>query len=186
MGRYHARDLLLVPGLLSLSRVPLAVLFPFSLGNPRGAFFVLVTAGLTDVFDGWYARRFGQVTATGSALDPITDKLFVMTVAISLVASHHLSVGAVVLLSTREIAELPLVLWWGLSRRARGKRAENPSANIPGKIATALQFASVSAALFHSPYANACIGATSIAGLIAGATYWRRALAPVAGRDTRT
>ena len=93
MGRYDLRDLVRIPGLLSLSRVPLAVVFSFVVGRPVLALGVLVGAGLTDVLDGWYARRFGQVTATGAALDPITDKLFVLTVAITLVVTGQLSVG---------------------------------------------------------------------------------------------
>ena len=110
MGRYDIRDLVRVPGLLSLSRIPLAVAFALVVDHPSLAFCILVAAGLTDVLDGWYARRFRQVTATGAALDPVTDKLFVMTVAIALVVTGHLSVVAVFLLSTREIGELPLVL----------------------------------------------------------------------------
>ena len=69
--------------------------------------------GMSDVLDGWYARHFRQVTPTGCVVDPITDKLFVLTIAITLVTTAKLSVGAVVLLSTRELGELPLVLWFG-------------------------------------------------------------------------
>jgi CDP-diacylglycerol--glycerol-3-phosphate 3-phosphatidyltransferase/cardiolipin synthase len=70
MGLYRARDLVRVPGLLTLMRVPLAAAFPFVLGRPLVALGVLAAAGLSDVLDGWYARRFGQVTPTGTALDP--------------------------------------------------------------------------------------------------------------------
>jgi phosphatidylglycerophosphate synthase len=176
MGRYHGRDLVRVPGLLSLARLPLAVAFPFALGQPRVAFAILVAAGLTDVLDGWYARRFGQVTAAGAVLDPITDKLFVLTVAFTLVRTGHLSLGAVVLLSTREIGELPLVVWLALSRDARRARVKHPSVNVAGKLATTLQFVAVSAALFHARFGDLLVGATSIVGAAAAFTYWRRAL----------
>ena len=176
-GRYRARDLLLVPGILSLLRIPLAASFPFVVGEPLVAFAVLVAAGLTDVLDGWYARRFGQVPPTGCAVDPVTDKLFVLTVATSLVLEGQLSLGAVVLLSAREIGELPLVVWLALNPRARGARAEHPAANVPGKVATALQFAAVSAALFGAPYGSLWIGAAAAAGAFAAYAYWRRALA---------
>ncbi len=176
MGRYDRRDLLRVPGLLSLSRIPLAVAFPFVVDEPLVAFGILVAAGLTDVLDGWYARRFDQVTATGSVLDPITDKLFVMTVAMTLVVTGHLSIPTVVLLSTREIGELPLVVWLALSSRARRSRVEQPAANVVGKVATALQFVSVSAALFHASHPSLSVYATALAGATAAVTYWRRAL----------
>lgn len=133
-------------------------------------------AGISDVLDGWYARRFRQVTPTGSAIDPLTDKLFVVTVAITLVAKSKLSVGAVLLLSTREIGELPLVVWLALNDRARGARAEQPVANVPGKIATFLQFAAISAALFRAPHKDVWIAVTAIAGIFAAFAYWKRAL----------
>jgi cardiolipin synthase len=176
MGRYLWRDLVRVPGLLSLSRLPLAVGFPFLVDRPALAFGVLVGAGLTDVLDGWYARRFGQVTATGTALDPVTDKLFVLTVALTLVVAGRLSVAAVLLLSTREIGELPLVLWLALSPRARRARAEHPTANVAGKAATALQFASVSVALFGGSHEALWVGATATVGVAAAIAYWIRAI----------
>ena len=178
MGRYDKRDLVRVPGLLSLSRIPLAVAFPFAVARPGLAFGILIGAALTDVLDGWYARRFRQVTATGSALDPVTDKLFVMTVAITLIITGHFSVTAVILLSTREIGELPLVLWLALSPEARRARVEHPVSNVVGKMATALQFVAVSAALFHAPHQAVWVGATAVVGMAAAFTYWRRALHP--------
>jgi cardiolipin synthase len=181
IGHYRGRDLVRVPGLLSLSRVPLALAFPFAIERPGIAFAILMTAGLSDVLDGWYARRFGQVTATGSALDAVTDKIFVITVAIALVLAGSLSVADVLLLSTREVGELPLVLWLALSPEARRARVEHPVANVIGKAATALQFASVSGALFRTPHENLLVDAAAVAGVAAALTYWRRALRPPAG-----
>jgi len=176
MGRYHARDLVRVPGLLSLCRIPLAAAFPFAVGRPPIALGILLGAGLSDVLDGWYARRYGEATATGAALDPVTDKLFVLTVAITLLVTGQLTLLSVLLLSTREIGELPLVLWIALSAGARRARAEQPSANAAGKAATVLQFASVSAALFHASHEELWVDATAITGAAAAVTYWGRAL----------
>jgi cardiolipin synthase len=174
MGLYRARDLVRVPGLLSLSRVPLAAVFPLVLGRPFVALLVLATAGLSDVLDGWYARRFGQVTPTGTALDPVTDKLFVTTVAVSLVVGGYLSVLDVVLLSTREIGELPLVAWLAFDREARTRRTDHPSANVPGKLATALQFGTATAALLRMPHLDWLIDAAAVVGVLAAASYWAR------------
>jgi phosphatidylglycerophosphate synthase len=176
MGVYRVRDLFRVPGLLSLSRVPLAVAFPFAAHRPALALGILVAAGLSDVLDGWYARRFGEVTPTGAAVDPTTDKLFVLTVAITLVLSGHLSAVEVLLLSTREVGELPLVLWIAASRRARTLRAAHPSANAPGKLATVSQFAAVTAALFGLGAAHRLVLATAVLGTLAAVSYWLRAL----------
>ncbi len=68
-----------VPNLLSLSRLPLAVaLFAFiSSGWWAAALTVFLTAVFTDWLDGWWARRFGQLTAIGRSLDPLTDKVII-------------------------------------------------------------------------------------------------------------
>lgn len=174
MGLYRARDLLLVPSLVSLARVPLAVAFPFVHDRPWVALAVLVAAGLSDLLDGWWARRFDQATATGAVVDPITDKIFVLTVVFTLMAVDKLSIVSVLLLSTREIGELPLVVWLSLSRDARQKRKDHPKANLPGKIATALQFATVVAALFGSPSTPLLVGVTAAAGVVAAVVYWAR------------
>ena len=44
-----------------------------------GALMVFVLAGLTDLLDGFIARRFGQKTPLGAFLDPIADKLLIMS-----------------------------------------------------------------------------------------------------------
>ena len=176
MGLYRARDLATVPGLLSLSRIPLAACFPLAIGRPAVALGILIAAGVSDVLDGWYARRFQQVTATGTALDPVTDKIFVAAVASTLVARGGLSVLDVVLLGTREIGELPLVVWIATNHAARQVRTKHPSANVPGKLATVLQFAAVTAAIVRSPARDALVALTAVAGVLAAASYWVRSL----------
>jgi cardiolipin synthase (CMP-forming) len=175
-GSYRWRDVFLAPGLLSLARVPLALAFPFVVEETAWALAVIVLAGVTDVLDGYCARRFGQATPTGAALDPITDKLFVLTVAVTLVVTGRFSLGAVLLLSTREVLELPLVVWFALSPRARSARAEKPMANALGKLATALQFLAVFSTLLRWSITEVWIGATAVVGVLAALSYWLRAL----------
>jgi CDP-diacylglycerol--glycerol-3-phosphate 3-phosphatidyltransferase/cardiolipin synthase len=176
-GNYRLKDVFLVPGLLSLARVPLALVFPFVVGDATWALTVLALAGVSDVLDGYAARRLGQATPTGAALDPVTDKLFVLTVAVTLVASGHFSLLSVLLLSTREVLELPLVVWFALSPDARSARAEKPMANAFGKLATVLQFVAVCASLLGLAVTELAIVATAVVGVLAALTYWRRALA---------
>jgi CDP-diacylglycerol--glycerol-3-phosphate 3-phosphatidyltransferase len=75
----HPNSLLAVPNLLSLSRLPLAVVlfacisfeaWPAALG-------VFAVAAATDWLDGWWARRFDQQSALGRNLDPLTDKVLI-------------------------------------------------------------------------------------------------------------
>jgi len=173
MGQYRARDLFLVPGLLSLARVPLAGLFVLVLERPAVAFAVLVLAGVTDVLDGWYARTHGQTTATGAVVDAITDKVFVAGVVVTLVATHHMTLLESLLLGTREVGELPLVVRLAFSHEAR-KASVDRKANVPGKIATVLQFAAVTAVLFRVPWYPVALWLAAGGGLVAAATYWAR------------
>lgn len=162
------------PTLLSLARVPLGVAFVASSRKPAVAMGLLAASGVTDVLDGWTARRFGLVSATGAVLDPLTDKWFVACVIAALVARGQLPPLGVLALMTRELAEIPLVV---REMRHRDARYQQPMANRAGKLATALQFAAVAAAIVGAKRTrNVLLAATAAAGLLAGYSYWRRAL----------
>ncbi len=169
---FRAADLARVPGLLSLSRIALAVAFPFVLRSPTLALLVLFAAAASDIADGWYARHFGQVTRAGAIIDPITDKIFVLTVVITLVVRGLLSPLSVLLLSTRELGELPLVVWFLASRHDRS----GESANVPGKLATVLQFLTLAAATAGLEHLEIALAASAISGALAAVLYWMRAL----------
>lgn len=156
--------------------MPLAACFAYFVDAPVVALSLLAAAAATDVLDGWIARRYDLVTATGTVLDPVTDKLFVLVVAVSLIASGHLSLPASLLLGTRELGELPLVAWFAFSHDARAARAEQPAANRLGKLVTVLQFVSVAWALFRRPELQIWLYVTAGAGAVAASSYWRRAL----------
>ena len=57
--RYQFKDLLLAPAWLSWLRLPLAACFVAFVDRPLVAVSVLMAAGLSDVLDGWVARRCG-------------------------------------------------------------------------------------------------------------------------------
>ncbi len=172
-----AMDLVRTPTLLSLARVPLGFAFLAVANVPAAALTVIAASGATDVLDGWSARRTNQVTVLGAIVDPLTDKWFVACVIGALVANEKLPPLGVLALMTREFAELPLALL-ELKKRAEGEpHIERPMAERAGKIATALQFASITAAVLDvKPVRNVLLGATAVAGLFAGLVYWQRSL----------
>lgn len=176
MPHYRLADLALWPNLLSALRLPLALVFPFVIETPRIALTVLVAAALTDVFDGWLARRLDQVTALGAVIDPIADKVFATTVVITLLFHHDLPLWALPALLAREILEAPLVLWILLSRSFRGARKAAARANIPGKLATTVQFVAVFSAIAIPYLLDVALIAAAIAGSLAGVSYWIREL----------
>ena len=53
-------------------------------------FGLYVLAAVTDFFDGWVARKFNQITAFGTFLDPISDKIFVSALMILLIGFGRL------------------------------------------------------------------------------------------------
>ncbi|HWA70818.1 MAG TPA: CDP-alcohol phosphatidyltransferase family protein [Polyangiaceae bacterium] len=176
MGRYRARDLLLPPNLVSFLRLPLAVLFVYVVDEPQLALVTLFASGATDVVDGFLARRLKQATPTGAVVDAVFDKIFAATVIVTLIVNSRLAWPMALLLGTREIGELPLVVWWMLRKDRRQARAEDPRANWLGKAVTVLQFASVAAVLQGSFLETPTLAATAVAGTIAAFFYWKREL----------
>ncbi len=67
---------------------------------------VFITAGVTDFFDGYYARIWDQQSAFGRMLDPIADKLLVASCLLMLAADgiiHNWSLWAAIVILCREI-----------------------------------------------------------------------------------
>ena len=56
-----------------------AIVWRYRLGDSAGALAVYLLAMLTDAVDGFIARRFNQITALGKLLDPLADKLSLLT-----------------------------------------------------------------------------------------------------------
>jgi cardiolipin synthase len=70
------------------------------------ALFVFILAGVTDFFDGYFARVWGQQSSLGRMLDPIADKLLVASCLLILAAGetiHGWSLLAAVIILCREI-----------------------------------------------------------------------------------
>src|SRR5215831_10180026 len=70
---------LTLPNLLTLSRLPLAVMLFVCIAQGwwLAGLVVFVLASLTDWADGFLARRLGQLSALGRSLDPLIDKVMV-------------------------------------------------------------------------------------------------------------
>jgi CDP-diacylglycerol--glycerol-3-phosphate 3-phosphatidyltransferase/cardiolipin synthase len=160
---------------MSAVRFPLALIFPFVAAEKGKALAVLALAGLTDVLDGWLARRNGQATATGAVLDPIADKAFALSVVATLIAQGKIPRWGIPALLAREILEAPLLAWLLLERH-HGAPPPEVQANVPGKMATTAQFAAVMAALELPAALPAALAISAVAGTVAGVAYWRREL----------
>jgi CDP-diacylglycerol--glycerol-3-phosphate 3-phosphatidyltransferase len=76
-----------VPNLLTISRVPLTVVLCAFIDARVwvAALATFIVASLTDWIDGWWARRFNQMSAFGRVFDPLTDKILLGSAFIFLV-----------------------------------------------------------------------------------------------------
>jgi cardiolipin synthase len=100
------------------------------------ALITFLTAGLTDALDGLIARATGQKTTLGAWLDPMADKLLLVTMFVMLTlpntgAANRLPLWFTVLVISRDVA---IVLTVAVVNLAVGPRTFRPS--ILGKIAT--------------------------------------------------
>ena len=114
---------------------PFAILLLY--GFRGWALLVFLAAGITDLLDGLIARRTGQKTTLGAWLDPMADKLllvtmFVMLTLPSIGSANPLPLWFTILVLSRDIA---IVLTVAVVNLAVGPRTFRPS--IFGKIATA-------------------------------------------------
>ena len=74
------------------------------LANDSCALIVFLAAAVTDLLDGYLARRWKQVTTVGTLLDPVADKLLISAALISLVQIRLLPGWMVILIISREFA----------------------------------------------------------------------------------
>jgi CDP-diacylglycerol--glycerol-3-phosphate 3-phosphatidyltransferase len=98
-----------LPNLLTVGRILLIPIFVLILSTPTPnrsivAAIIFVIAAVTDLLDGYLARRHSQVTQLGRFLDPIADKLLVLSGLILLVQFQRVEAIVAILIISREVA----------------------------------------------------------------------------------
>jgi CDP-diacylglycerol--glycerol-3-phosphate 3-phosphatidyltransferase len=149
-GRTLWQDATNAPNLLTYLRVLMipAVLVLLDRGAPRDCYWaacVYSLAAVTDLLDGWLARRHGLVTVIGKFLDPLADKLIVTAVLVWLVPMGRIHAWVVVLLISREISITSL-------RSIASSEGVVIAAGEDGKAKTALQNSGIICLLLGYPY----------------------------------
>ena len=151
-------------------------------GELGWALVVFAVAGVTDAFDGLIARRAGQKTSLGAWLDPMADKLllvstFVVLTVPGLGLTNRLPVWLTALVISRDVG---IVITVAIVNLAIGRRTFSPS--IFGKIATATYIVTAVMAMlfnyrgYHSRVVDVCIYASLVITLISGLHYiWHAA-----------
>jgi len=170
-----------LPNLLTLSRLPMAALVWIRPGDPVYVLGLMALAGITDVLDGWVARHHrGGAEApqhsTGAWLDPVCDKVFVLSVLVAVTVAHRLPLWLIPLIATREILQTAVVAGARIVPYLRRRLRPRFRANLLGKGVTVVQFLTVASILLGGPAQIPLAIASGVLGLVAVTVYVLRAL----------
>jgi cardiolipin synthase len=172
---------------LTLSRIPLAVVFWLTYGQPTTSLAIIGVAALTDALDGAVARmarsrREAQglrSSSIGEWLDPLADKVFVIGVLGAIQAHEPAPWLVIALIAAREVVLIPLVAIYRLAVHGRAPHAFQ--ARPIGKAATIAELAAIVALIINPQIAAPIAIVAAVLGLAAVLQYITRArrLAPV-------
>lgn len=159
-----------IPNLISLLRILLVPVFwiVFWSQSTYHLFFgmvILALAGVTDIIDGYIARKHGLVTELGKILDPVADKLMVITAITSLYQIGLLPVWLLVLIIAKEACIVVGSLFIMFGYRVR------VSASKYGKAATVSVYIAMFYAAFNLPGSIFVITIAAIVSLAALVNY---------------
>jgi len=184
--------LLTVPNVLSLLRlasVPVFVIL-FVTSREEAAVILYAAGAASDFLDGFIARRTQSVTELGKLLDPLADRIFIVALAVALVARDVLPLWLALVVIARDV--LVLSLFPALESRG----VERIRVNFVGKSATASLLAGLtllawSETTFGGSDASMPLGmALSVIGAVlywvAGAMYAREAIRKIHALRTST
>src|ERR1019366_560414 len=105
---------------------------------------LFTVAAITDLLDGYLARKLNQMSAFGAFLDPVADKLMVAAALIVLVELTRVNAVIAVIIIGREIAISALREWM-----AKIGNAKSVAVNLLGKIKTIAQMVAIPMLLYH-------------------------------------
>ena len=129
-----------IPNFITLARIISVPVIFWALvsGQGRTAFFVFVAAGISDGIDGFLAKRFGWRTELGAYLDPLADKLLIVSIFIALGVRNELPLWLVIAVVSRDILIVAAVLLaWLLDQPIRIKPLAMSKANTLAQLVLA-------------------------------------------------
>jgi cardiolipin synthase len=145
----RGQKMLNVPNVITIARfflIPI-YLYIFLAGHSAWAFLILVIAGGTDVLDGYLARRRKQTTTLGSMLDPLADKMMILTVVLSFLYMELIYWPEAIAMFIRDggMIIVSAIFYF------RGKKTV--PANAMGKLTTVLYYLAIPLIMFEVKYA---------------------------------
>jgi CDP-diacylglycerol--glycerol-3-phosphate 3-phosphatidyltransferase len=150
MEKLNRQQILSLPNTLTIIRVlviPIILIllfYPGRIYQPITALLFL-SAAVTDTLDGYLARRRGMVTTLGKFLDPLADKLLIVTALIALIPARGIPVWMVIVIVGREIAVTGL-------RGIAGAQGMVMAASGWGKYKTIFEVVSITLIMLNEDY----------------------------------
>lgn len=132
--------------LLRITVIPVLFLILLSPGRTLSLIIAMafIVAALTDLLDGYIARRYGMVTKMGKFLDPIADKIIVSTAMVLMIPVERIPAWIVALIIMRDIIVNGI-------RSIASSDEQIISASKLGKQKTLCQIIALSALIIHYP-----------------------------------
>lgn len=122
---------------------------------------LFLLAGLTDIADGYIARRFNMITSWGKLADPLADKLMQITALILLTLQEMIPpVILIIVIAKETFMGLGSIMLYRQNRKV-------VSASWYGKLATVIFFFAIVMIIFKAPYSNVFIVVAVLATLFA-------------------
>jgi len=132
----HRSLLSQIPNGITSSRILIALLFPFC---PESWHLPLILIGLASEFlDGFIARVCNWTSYLGQVLDPVADKLFVLSISLTWIVLNRITLQQWLLFALRDFGVLLIFLLLLASGRVRTVRSVK--ARFPSKLTTAFQY----------------------------------------------
>jgi phosphatidylglycerophosphate synthase len=125
-----------IPNGITSLRIVIAAIFPFC---PESLHLLLILAGLaTEFLDGFIARSFNWTSYLGQVLDPVADKLFVLSVSVTWIVLGKVTLIQWLLFALRDFGVFFIFL--GLVVLGKVGTVKSVKARFPSKLTTALQY----------------------------------------------
>jgi CDP-diacylglycerol--glycerol-3-phosphate 3-phosphatidyltransferase len=102
-GTSNLPNILTVFRMVSIPVVVVCLTFPGKWGSFLAAA-IFGMAFITDILDGYFARKYGSITVLGKFLDPLADKILVSVTMIMLIPLDRIPTWVVILIIAREMA----------------------------------------------------------------------------------
>jgi cardiolipin synthase len=101
-----------IPNLITLGRILLVpvVVWAIASGEMLFAFILFMVAAISDAVDGFLAKRFGMTTELGAYLDPLADKVLIVSIYVTLGINGIIPRWIVILVVSRDIMIVGAVL----------------------------------------------------------------------------